>query len=213
LSLASLRASYRIWAPVYDALLRQPFRRQRQLSLRGFAAGADQRILVAGIGTGLDLEHLPRGADYSGIDLTWGMLRRARARAERLDFSIQLAQGDVMALPYPDNAFDHILMHLILAVAPDARRTLLEATRVLRPGGSILVLDKFLRPGQRAPLRRSLNHLIGPIATHTDLVLESLLQAFPELRLLDDRPAGFDGWFRCIKLGKEQQAHVGIRDR
>ena len=73
---------------------------------------------------------------------------------------------------------------------------------MLRPGGRILILDKFLRPGQLAPLRRLLNLVIRHIATRTDVVFEHLLPLTPSLRVLADEPAAPGGWFRHIELHK-----------
>lgn len=88
------------------------------------------------------------------------------------------------------------MLHLIIAVVPDAGRCLREVARVLRPGGRALVLDKFLRRGERAWLRRALNPLASRIVTRTDVVFEQALESAPGLAVRDDR----GGWFRLIEL-------------
>ncbi|HET9700162.1 MAG TPA: hypothetical protein VFP70_04495, partial [Burkholderiales bacterium] len=75
--------------------------------------------------------------------------------------------------------------------------------RVLKPGGSVLILDKFLRPGQRAPLRRALNLISRHIATRLDVVFEEVLARVPDLRVHSDQPAFAGGWFRSIRLVKQ----------
>jgi ubiquinone/menaquinone biosynthesis C-methylase UbiE len=87
-------------------------------------------------------------------------------------------------------------------VVPQPERCLAETARILKPGGRILLFDKFLRPGQRAPLRRLASPLVGRIATRTDVVFEDVLAAVPDLALRTDQPALAGGWFRLIELEK-----------
>jgi ubiquinone/menaquinone biosynthesis C-methylase UbiE len=153
-----------------------------------------QRILIAGIGTGLDLPLLPADRRYVGLDLSRAMLSRARSRGGSLD--IFWVEGDAQRMPFAAASFDAAILHLIVAVVPDAGRCLREVARVLRPGGRALVLDKFLRRGERAWLRRALNPLASRIVTRTDVVFEQALESAPGLAVRDDR----GGWFRLIEL-------------
>jgi ubiquinone/menaquinone biosynthesis C-methylase UbiE len=145
---------------------------------------------------------LPSGPRYTGLDLTPAMLARARRKAMAHNLELQLDQGDARALPYPAARFDVVILHLILAVTPHPERVLVEAARVLRSGGRVLVLDKFLRPGQRAPLRRLISPLLGLLATRTNVVLEQVLAQAPGLEIVSDEPALAGGWFRQILLRK-----------
>ncbi|RMG52766.1 MAG: methyltransferase domain-containing protein [Gammaproteobacteria bacterium] len=199
----SLRHAYTLWAPIYDRLVKPAFDDPRPRSLARLQAGEGERVLLPGIGTGLDIPHLPPGPSYVGVDLTPAMLERARQRACEHDCDIELYEGDVRSLPFEDESFDHAVMHLILAVVPEPERALAEVERVLRPGGQVLVFDKFLRPGQRAPLRRLINPLVSRLATRTNLVFEDLLPHAPGLVVEQDEPAAAGGWFRFITLRKQ----------
>ena len=117
--------------------------------------------------------------------------------------------GDAMALPFRDAAFDHVVMHLILAVVPDPRAALAEAARVVTVGGRIHLLDKFLRPGQRAPLRRLLSPIAGRLATRTDVVFEDVLASGEGLEVLSDEPDLGGGWFRRIVLRQRERTAYG----
>jgi ubiquinone/menaquinone biosynthesis C-methylase UbiE len=194
----SLRTSYRLIAPIDDQVVDRPLRRARLRGVAGLPADRQQRVLLDGVGTGLDLPHLPRVHGYVGLDLTRAMLDRARAR--KGDLSVQFVEGDCQQLPFADACFDHAILHLILAVVPEPAGCLSECARVLKPGGTAFILDKFLRRGERAWLRRALNPLARRIATRTDVVFEEVLAAVPALRLVDDQPAFAGGWFRCMRL-------------
>jgi phosphatidylethanolamine/phosphatidyl-N-methylethanolamine N-methyltransferase len=196
----SLRHSYTLIAPFYDAVVDVPSRRIRAESLERLPRQGTARVLLNGIGTGLDLPHLAPGHTYVATDLTAAMLDRARRRNAAV--AIRFVQANSLALPFADATFDHAVLHLILAVVPDPERCLAETARVLRAGGSVLILDKFLRPGQRAPLRRALNMVSRHLATRLDVVFEEVLGRVPGMRLASDVPLLAGGWFRSIRLVK-----------
>jgi ubiquinone/menaquinone biosynthesis C-methylase UbiE len=198
----SLRHSYTVLAPVYDTFVAPFTLAARQNNLALLPKAASTEVLLVGIGSGLDIPLLPRGPRYTGIDLTPAMLERARSKATAEKLDIQLDIGDARALPYPSAAFDAVVLHLILAVAPCPEQVLAESVRVLRPGGQMLVFDKFLRPGQSAPLRRLISPFVGLLATHTDVVFEQLLAQTRSLEVVSDTPTLARGWFRRIVLRK-----------
>lgn len=194
----SLRTSYTLIAPFYDRVIRPAFDQTRLATLQDFPSGG--RVLINGIGTGLDLPFVPADNHYIGLDLTPAMLSKAAARRNAL--RLELVQGDCQRLPFADNSFDHAILHLILAVVPNPGLCLAEAARVVKPGGTLQVMDKFLRPGQLAPLRRAMNVVLRHVATRTDVVFEHALVHAPSLKIIDDQPLLGGGWFRCIRLEK-----------
>jgi len=199
--LMSLKHSYTLLAPIYDTVVAKATSSMRQKSLAQLGDVHGKKILLAGVGTGLDFEHLPPDADYHGIDLTPAMLKRAEQRIKP-EQSITLQLGDVTDLPYTDESFDIVISHLILAVIPKPEKMIREATRVLKTNGELFILDKFIRPGQFAPCRRVLNVFMRHLATRTNVVFEDVLKHAPELELISDEPMMVGGWFRKIKLVK-----------
>jgi ubiquinone/menaquinone biosynthesis C-methylase UbiE len=204
----SLRFSYTLIAPFYDAIVANATAGMRQRSLAYISQLPElpQQVLINGAGSGLDLPYLPIGPRYTALDLNPSMLARARKRVGSANVTLDL--GDAMQLPYPDASFDLVILHLIVAVTPQPTQTLLETTRVLRPNGHILVMDKFLKPGQTALLRRALSPFVGLLASKTNVVWEDLFSEVSQqlgtaqLRLMQDEPDLAAGWFRRIVLQK-----------
>lgn len=207
----SLKTSYRIIAPFYDLSVDLATRAARQRSLARLPKqvlpqqGA-AKVLLNGVGTGLDFPYLPLCHEYIALDLTAAMLARAQPRANKLN--MEFVRGDSMALPFAANCFDYLILHLIVAVVPQPVLCLQEAARVLKPGGRIFLFDKFLRTDERAWLRRALTPLAGQLATRLDVVFEEVMRAVPDLRVMTDEPILARGWFRLIELQKVKEALI-----
>ncbi|HZW25089.1 MAG TPA: class I SAM-dependent methyltransferase [Gallionella sp.] len=192
--------SYNLLAPLYDLVIEHVMHEARKRSLRALPADTPGRVLVSGAGTGLDLPLLPRLHRYAALDFSDSMLRRAVPRGKGLEVDYVL--GDSMELPFADASFDHVVLHLIVAVVPQPELCLAEAARVLKPGGTVILFDKFLHPHQHAWLRRALNPLTRRFATRMDVVFEDTLREAPGLRVVSDEPMLAGGWFRRIVLRK-----------
>lgn len=200
----SLKHTYSLIAYIYDPLIEKATAHWRQHSLNYITSETDKKVLINGIGSGLDIPFLKQGSEYIGTDITPAMLKKAQHRADDSPCNITLQLADSMALPFPDNSFDVVIMHLILAVVPDSELALKEATRVLKPGGRIQIFDKFIKPGKLALIRRFINLFMRHIATRTDVVLEKLLDKQTNIIITHEEPALARGWFRFILLTKSK---------
>lgn len=195
------RLRYTFWAPFYDAMIRV-FARKRKHSLRLLDPRPGERILIVGAGTGADLPYIPPGCVVLATDLTPAMLEAARPRARA---GIHLALMDGQQLAVPPASFDAVVLHLILAVIPDPIRCLREAARALRPGGRMVVFDKFVRGG-RVPLAV---RIVNPVARllFTDMTRdfeEILERSRLPLVVTHDAPALLGGLFRHVLLGWDE---------
>ncbi len=99
------------------------------------------RVLEVAIGTGRNLPYYPAGAHITGIEISPAMLDIARQRAARLGIQADLREGDAEALAFAGNDFDTVVCALSLCGIPDPARAIGEMARVLRPGGTLLLLD------------------------------------------------------------------------
>jgi ubiquinone/menaquinone biosynthesis C-methylase UbiE/DNA-binding transcriptional ArsR family regulator len=100
-------------------------------------------LLDLGTGTGRMLElfagDIERGL---GLDLSLDMLALARARLDRAGLKhCSVRQGDIYDLALPRDSFDAVIIHQVLHFLDDSPRAIREASRVLRPGGRLLVVD------------------------------------------------------------------------
>lgn len=113
---------------------------------------------------------LPPGVRLTGMDFCQPMLdeavkkRTASARWTQIEF----AQGDGMALPLPDAAFDAVTISFGLRNMADRHKALSEMRRVLRPGGRLFVLEFsqphfWFRPFYYAYLRHMLPVVAGVV--------------------------------------------------
>jgi demethylmenaquinone methyltransferase/2-methoxy-6-polyprenyl-1,4-benzoquinol methylase len=141
---------YQRIAPLYD-LLDLPFEHGRYRRIRPLLfQGLSGRILDAGVGTGRNIPYYPPGAAVVGIDLSPAMLLRAARRAQSLGRAVELHRMDVTRLALPDASFDAAVASFLFCVlAPELQvPALREIARVLRPGGTLRLLE-YVRPTGR----------------------------------------------------------------
>jgi demethylmenaquinone methyltransferase / 2-methoxy-6-polyprenyl-1,4-benzoquinol methylase len=119
--------------------------RWRRFLVSRLAVGADARVLDVATGTGAVALELVRryGCRVVGIDRSPGMLgvARARVRAQRLESRIALHEGRAEALPFDDGSFDGLTVTYLLRYVDDPAATLRELARVVRPGGTVAMLE------------------------------------------------------------------------
>jgi ubiquinone/menaquinone biosynthesis C-methylase UbiE len=109
---------------------------------RAWACGqAAGDVLEVAVGTGLNLSSYPAGITLTGLDLSAGMLDIARDRARRLGREVTLREGSAHELPFADASFDTVVCTFGLCAIPDHATAVGEMTRVLRPGGRLILVD------------------------------------------------------------------------
>lgn len=105
--------------------------------IRSYGGGRD--VFEAGCGTGLLLKEAARVSRRAvGLDLSRGMLTRARSR------DLRVVQGSITQIPLPSESFDLAYSMKVLAHVPPIEQALAELARVIRPGGHLLL--EFYNP-------------------------------------------------------------------
>jgi SAM-dependent methyltransferase len=130
-----------------------------------FPAWAGTDVLEAGCGIATDgLQFARAGARYTGIDLSPTAVDLARRRFELAEVEGSFVQGSITELPFPDASFDLVYSHGVIHHVPETERVVGEFHRVLRPGGTALVMvyhrDSFNYYFTIMALRRALAGLL-----------------------------------------------------
>jgi len=196
---------YRIGSTIYDRLFNAGnfLKARKQLFSNDLLGNEQQCILFVGVGTGADLEQLDTTKyDITAIDYSEAMLNKAKDKFKHS--SIQFLIMDAQEMKFPDKQFDLVVASLILSVVPNDEICFKEIIRVLKPGGRILIFDKFAPEGNKLPLlKRILRPVIQVLGTDIGRNFEALYKPHREiLSIQEDRPLLFNGMYRKIILQK-----------
>ena len=189
---------------LYDAALGFWSREVRKQAAGALDVGKDERLLIIGVGTGMELEHLPAWVRGAGVDLSAGMLEGARRRRAELGMhDLDLRVMDVRTLDFPDDSFDAVYLPLILTVVEDGSRVFGEAARVAAPGGRLVVADRFWPEGRsRLPVIRAASWVLGHFAMRFDRRLSEVRAGAPSLEIEDYRRVAPGAFFHLVTLRK-----------
>jgi ubiquinone/menaquinone biosynthesis C-methylase UbiE len=154
------RARYDRIAGIYDRLETRSFQQWRTLLWERVQGPC---VLEIGVGTGKNMPFYRKSWQITAIDLSPRMLEQAKRRAEREHVEVELRLGDAQALPYADASFDTVIATFVFCSVPDPVQGLLEAARVLVPGGQLLLLEHVLSENV---ILRPLMQLANPLMVH-----------------------------------------------
>lgn len=196
------RFIYRLWAPIYDPALNRLFLPGRERAMEALALQPGEHVLIVGVGTGEDLLLLPVGIMAVGIDLSPEMLGKARGKLHLCAASAELLQADAQSSPVQAGAFDAAVLNLILSVIPDGRACLQATLNALRPGGRVVIFDKFLPEGTNASgMRRLVNVFTTLAGTDINRRLDDMMQGLP-CEAIFTEPSVAGGLYRVVLLHK-----------
>jgi demethylmenaquinone methyltransferase/2-methoxy-6-polyprenyl-1,4-benzoquinol methylase len=139
--------------------------RWRRTAVRLSRPAGLRRVLDLATGTGDLAFAFARAPGFDGevlgLDFSSQMVTRARqkAAARRLSNRVQFREGDALDIPEPAGRFDVVTVGFGVRNFADLEKGLLEAHRVLVPGGRLVVLE-FFRRRESLPVRLYLDHVL-----------------------------------------------------
>lgn len=98
------------------------------------------KVLEVGVGTGRNLKYYPANCSVTGIDISEGMLEKAREKAKGMK-NITLLVMDAENLKFPDKSFDYAVSTFVLGSIPEPVKALQEMRRVLKSSGELIALE------------------------------------------------------------------------
>jgi ubiquinone/menaquinone biosynthesis C-methylase UbiE len=120
------------------------------------------RLLVVGLGPAEDLHHLPDTVtEVVGVEPSASMRKAAEAAIARAEMPVEVVDAVGEDLPLADDTVDSVLFAYVLCSVDDPAAVIREALRVLRPGGTIAVLEHVVA-GDGSWMRRA-QRLVSPI--------------------------------------------------
>jgi ubiquinone/menaquinone biosynthesis C-methylase UbiE len=117
-------------------------------------------VLEIAVGTGRNFPYYAADIRLTGIEISEEMLDRARARASDLGLEVDLRLGDAQSLDFPGATFDTVVCTFSLCSIPDDANAVAEASRVLRPGGRLLLIEHVRSPSRPV---RAVQRLLDPL--------------------------------------------------
>lgn len=118
-------------------------------------------ILEIGVGTGKNLSYYNKEAKVTAIDISSGMLSKARNKLKEIkNKNIKLIEMDAQHLKFKNNSFDYVLCTFVLCSVPDPVKTLREMKRVCKKNGKIIMIEHMLSKNK---LIAFFEHLHNPI--------------------------------------------------
>lgn len=200
---AAVREAYRRWAPIYDHTFGRVSEAGRRNVVR-IINESEGKVLEVGVGTGLSLPNYAKHLEIVGIDLAPEMLEKARQRvkSDGLKNVTALYEMDASNLNFSNGSFDTVVAMYVMTVVPDPERVMRELSRVVKPGGQVLLVNHFSQEeGIRGWLERRLAPFADMVGWHSVFDVNRVMVC-EDLELVERRPIKPMGLFTMMRFVK-----------
>ena len=178
MQIEAVKAAYRRYANVYDALFGPVLHPGRKKVLEALKCRPGERVLEVGVGTGLSLPLYPPEVRVTGIDLSREMLDKARERVQRRGLANVegLHEMDAHAMDFPDASFDKVVAMYVVSIVEEPAKLLKELHRVCKPDGEIYMVNHVRSKNPIVgAVEKGLARFSNHIGFHPDFDLKSLV--------------------------------------
>ncbi len=153
-----------------------------------------ETVLDLGAGAGFDCflaaNKVGNKGKIIGVDMTPEMVEKARENAEKSGAdNVEFRLGEIENLPVADNSVDAIISNCVINLSPDKRRVFIEAYRVLKPGGRLMISDIVLLNELPEEIRNSVEAYVGCVsgAVLKEEYLKAIKEAgFQDMKIMDE---------------------------
>ena len=133
---------------LYDLLGRSQERGELGQIRRSLLAGLEGDVLEVGAGTGANLPHYRHATRVVAVEPDPSMAKRIGPKAAHASVPVEVVDAGVERLPLPDGSFDAAVSTFVLCSVAEPATALAEVRRVLRPGGTLVVLEHVAGDGK-----------------------------------------------------------------
>lgn len=153
-----------------------------------------ETVLDMGAGAGFDCflaaDKVGKKGKIIGVDMTPEMVEKARENAEKSGAdNVEFRLGEIENLPVADNSVDAVISNCVINLSPDKRRVFIEAFRVLKSGGRLMISDIVLLNELPEEIRNSVEAYVGCVSG--TVLKEEYLKAieeagFQDVKIMDE---------------------------
>ena len=153
-----------------------------------------ETVLDLGSGAGFDCflaaKRVGKSGKVIGVDMTPEMIDKARDNARKGKYTnVEFRLGEIENIPAADKSVDAIISNCVINLAPDKKRVFIEAFRVLKPGGRLMVSDLVLINPLPKVIKQSVTAYIGCLSgaiLKQEYINAIKLAGFNKIKIIDE---------------------------